>query len=226
MPTINSFIRFLNVSPGTPAVDIYGDGELIFNNIVYNELSNYLVVGPEEMHIRVFAAGEDTSPLLDTKLDIPASTTITVAIIGTQPNISLLPIFFEAEIATDDNALMRFVHLSPTAAPLDLAVNGDTLFSGVKYTQVTDFTALTTGLYDLQLRSSVEDKVLATDELKAVQRKAYTVYAIGVLQGDPLLDIFYYQDQIPYINNFSEKTEFRKDTRFEKKAPRVVLAYK
>lgn len=227
MPTINSFIRFLNVSPRIPAVDIYSDGNLVFSNVAYNELSEYLVVGPEEMHIQVFAAGEDSTPLLDTELNIPASSAITIAIIGTPPDISLLPIFFSVEPANNDEALIRFAHLSPTAPPMDLAeADGTTLFNGVDYTQVTDFETIMPGTYDLQLRLAGEDKLLANEALKVLKRKAYTVYAIGIPEGDPPLEINYYQDQIPFISDQIGKTEFRRNTAFDNKAPHIILVYK
>ncbi len=227
MPTINSFIRFLNASPGSPAVDIYFDGELVFDNIVYNELSNYLVVGPKEIHVQVFPTGEEGSPLLDTQLSIPASSTITAAIIGTMPNIGLMPIFFSAEVTQDSNALIRFVHLSLTAPAMDLAqADGRVLFTDVQYTQLTDFEKLTPGLYELQLQETGGGQVCATDELKAAERKAYTVYATGNWEGEPALDIFYYQDQIPYFDDLTAKTEFRKDTAYVKRVPTIIIRYK
>lgn len=227
MPTINSFIRFLHASPGTPAVDIYLDGDLLFSSIVYNELSNYLVVGPEKTHIQVFTAGEDFSPLLDAQLDIPASSTITIAIIDTPPGIGLLPIFFSVELATDANALIRFVHLSPASPAMDLALRqGNTLFSGVEYTQVTGFQTLSPDVYDLQLQTAGGGEVLAADVLKAMERRAYTVYAIGIPKGDPPLDLFYYQDPIPYLNQLNGRTEFRKVTLSEDKPPRINLVYR
>ena len=76
MPTINSFLRFLHASPGTQAIDIYTDGNLVIKDLAYNETSEYLVVGPGNIHIKVLPAGENTTPLLDTELNIANETIV------------------------------------------------------------------------------------------------------------------------------------------------------
>jgi len=225
MPTINSFVRFLQASPGAPAVDIYTDGDLAFQNVAYNELTEFLVVGPEDMHIQVFAAGEETNPLIDTQLTIPASENITVAIIGTPPDVSLLPIFLSVEPTTTDDGLIRLAHLSPTAPNVNLSIEGGpTLFSDVGYTQVTDFTSITPDSYNLQLRSASDDEVILTAPLQVMPRQAYTVYAIGIPGELPPLELGHYQDQIPFIGNTITKTEFRKTS--SGKPLQITFTYK
>lgn len=188
MPTINSFIRFLHAAPGASAVDIYTDGNLVLKNIAYNEISEYLVVGPEIMHIQVFSAGEASTPLIDTELNIPPSETITVAIIGISPDISLLPIFLNVAVRDNDDALIRFTHLSPEAPDVNLSIEGgDTLFSDVGYTQVTEYEVIEPGSYTLQLRiANGDDTVLALGTIEVKPRNAYTVYAIGLAEKDRL----------------------------------------
>lgn len=226
MPTINSFVRFFHASPGAPAVDIYTDGNLAFENVSYSEITEFLVVGPEDMHIQVFATGEKSDPLIDTQLNIPASESITVAIIGTPPDVSLLPIFLSVQPTTTDDGLIRLAHLSPTAPNVDLTIeDGATLFSDVAYTQVTDYETLTPATYNLQLRLADDDEVLLTETLHVIPRKAYTVYAIGIPGGDPPLELGYYSEQIPFIGNRVQRTEFRRKPSTGK-APQVTFVYK
>ncbi|HNX28657.1 MAG TPA: DUF4397 domain-containing protein [Syntrophomonadaceae bacterium] len=228
MPTINSFIRFLHASPGTGAVDIFTDGNLVAKDLAYNQLSEYLVTGPEDMHIQLFFAGEDTDPLLDTKLNIPASEAITAAIIGTLPDISLQSIFLNVAPRDNDDALIRFANLSPAAHDLDLAIEcGDTLFSNVGYTQVTEYEVIAPGCYTLQLRTAGgDDTVLAKDSIEIIPRYAYTVYAIGLAEEDLPLEIGFYSDLIPNISSQIKETVFRKGTSFLSQAPRINLVYK
>jgi hypothetical protein len=228
MPTINSFIRFLHASPGAPAVDIYTDGDLVLKNVAYNEISEYLVVGPENLHIQIFPAGEDSNPVLDTELNIPPSETITAAIIGTLPDISLLPIFLNVAPRDNDDALIRFTHLSPAAPDVDLSIEGGTtLFINVGYTQVTEYEIIDPGSYTLQLRlADGDDKVLASGNIEVIPRNAYTVYAIGLAEEEPPLEIGFYSDLIPNISNQIKETVFRKDTSSIRKAPKINLVYK
>ncbi len=228
MPTINSFIRFLHASPGTPAIDIYSDGNLVLENLAYNETSEYLVVGPGNMQIKVFPAGEDSNPLLETELNIPPSEMITAAIIGTLPEISLLPILLGVSPRDNDDALIRFTNLSPTAPNVDLAIEGGiNLFRDVGYTQVTEFEIIEPGSHMLQLRiANDDDTVLATGTIKVKPRNAYTVYAIGLAEENPPLEIGFFTDQIPFFVQQINPTVFRKDNWSLSKVPRITLVYK
>ncbi|MGS0763796.1 DUF4397 domain-containing protein [Syntrophomonas curvata] len=224
MPTINSFIRFLHVSPGAPAVDVYADENLVFQNVAYNEISEYLVVGPEDIHIEVFPAGEKSNPLIDTNVNIPPSERITIAMIGAPTDLSLLPIFLPGEPITTDDGRIRFAHLSPGAPDMSLAVENGPQFDDVAYTQVTDFETIAPGTYNLKLRWAGEDEVLLKETLRVQERTAYTVYAAGLLDGEPPLEISFYQDQIPYIGNAVKETKFRKEV-IRGKAPLIKFVY-
>jgi hypothetical protein len=185
------------------------------------------VVGPGNIHIKVLPAGENTTPLLDTELNIPPSEAITVPIIGTLPDISLLPILLSVAPRDNDDALIRFTNLSPTAPNTDLGIEGGaTLFSNVGYTQVTEFEVIEPGSYMLQLRSS-DGTVLASGTIKVKPRNAYTVYAIGLAEENPPLDIGFYTDQIPFFSQQAiPTTVFRKDNWSVSKVPRITLVYK
>jgi hypothetical protein len=213
VPTINSFIRFLYASSGAPAVDIYTDGNLVLQNLAYNEISEYLPVGSGDMSIQVFTAGEDSNPLIDTKLELPPDERITVAVTGILPDVSLLPLLLNLQPTESEDGLIRLVHLSPTASHLNLSIeDGPDLFNDAEYTQATDFKTIVPGAYNLQLRSAGEDGILLTEPLEVMKRKAYTVYALGLPEAEPPLKISYYQDQIPFIADKIKETEFRKKT--------------
>ncbi|MGR6835947.1 DUF4397 domain-containing protein [Syntrophomonas erecta] len=203
IPTINSFIRFLHASPGTPAVDIYSNGELIFSNLDYKEMSDYLVVGPDTYRIQVFPAGEegDSSPVLDTELVVSASVRLTVPIIGTLPDISLLPLLERFEGLTPNDSIVRFAHLSPNTPQVDVTLpDGTKWFSDVAYTQVTDYRLIISGVYDLQIRPACEEeRILTADTFTFGKGNSYTVYAVGLLEEEPALEMIYYEDQIPFL---------------------------
>lgn len=211
MPTINSFIRFLHASPGTPTVDVFADENLVFENVAYNELSDYLVVGPADMHIEVFPAGERSNPLIDTIVTVPPSERITIAMIGTPSDLSLMPIFLPGEPITTEDGRIRFAHLSPGTPNLSLTVENVLQFEDISYTQVTDFEPIAPGTYNLQLRLFGEDEVLVQKSLRVKERTGYTVYVVGLLEGEPSLEISFYDDLLPFIGSLNGKTEFRKE---------------
>lgn len=202
LPTINSFIRFFHASPGSPAVDIYTDGNLVFKNVPYKKVSKYLPVGPGEMHIQIFPAGDNTTPLVDTNINIPPSERITIAIIGTFPNISLLPVMLSVAPTNTPQTLVRFAHLSPNTPKLDLIITDDIRITDIEYTQVSDFITINPGTYTLRLRLSGEEEILLTvtdNEFKEGQ--GYTINALGLLNENPPIEIVSYKDQIPFFDS-------------------------
>ncbi len=228
MPTINSFIRFLHASPGAPKVDIYTDGNLMVQNLAYNTVSEYLPVGPENTLIQVFAAGETSNPVLDTEYSIPPSERITLAIIGTIPHLSLLPILMGIGTTDNDDSFVRFANLSPDDARFDLSIaDGAGLFNDTGYTEVTDYVRIAPDTYTFQIRMAGSDEVLATSKpIIFNPRFAYTMYAIGLLEDESVLEIGFYDDQVPFIGNKAErKTEFRKISSSTGKPPKVTFIY-
>lgn len=228
LPTINSFIRFLHASPGAPEVDIYTDGNLVVQNLAYNTVSEYLPVGPEITRIQVFPAGETDDPVLDTEYDIPPSERITLAIIGTLPDLSLLPILIGIGTTDNDDSFVRFANLSPDQARFDLSIaDGADLFNDIGYTEVADYDRISPGTYTFQIRMADKDEVLATSEpIKFNPRFAYTIYAIGLLEDEPALEIGFYDDQVPFIGaQVEKKTEFRRTSSSTGKPPKITFIY-
>ncbi len=228
MPTINSFIRFLHASPGAPEVDIYTDGNLVVHDLAYNTISEYLPVGPETTRILVFPAGETSNPVLDTEYSIPPSERITLSIIGTLPDLNLLPILIGIGTTDNDDSFVRFTNLSPDQAKFDLSIaNGADLFTDIGYTKVTDYDRIAPDSYIFQIRMAGSDEVLATSKpIIFNPRFAYTIYAIGLLENEPALEIGFYDDQVPFVGNQVErKTEFRKTSSSTGKPPKITFIY-
>lgn len=206
MPTINSFIRFFNASPGSPAVDIYINGNLVFRKTAYKKITKYLPVGPETMHIQIFPAGDNTNPLLDTNIDIPPSERITYAIIGTSPNIRLLPIMLSVAPTDTPQTLVRFANLSPNAPNLDLVFSDSISINNIEYGQVSDFITINPNTYNLQVRVSGNEDVILTDENnKFIEGQAYTISAVGLIGENPPVELVAYKDQIPFFDPQAKK---------------------
>ena len=88
----NSYIRFFNASPNSPAVDIYANNTLLVQNLPYKEFSLYFPASSGNYNIKVYPTGQNTNPILDTNIYVAPNTIINLAIIGNAPNLSLYPI--------------------------------------------------------------------------------------------------------------------------------------
>lgn len=202
-----SAIRILHASPGTPAVDIYVNGDLVVQDLGYGEITDYLEVEPTEYNVKVFPAGETTNPALDVDLIVPGGEITTVTAVGIYPEVQLLPIAQTVKCPLPDRALVRFIHLSPDAPAVDVVFpDGTQLFCGVEYQEVTDYLPAKAGVYELQVRPSGVDTVIIT--LPQVTLKAdhiYSIYALGRLEGMPDLKAMVIEDTAAYCERETER---------------------
>ncbi|MGE5450067.1 MAG: DUF4397 domain-containing protein, partial [Methanomassiliicoccales archaeon] len=156
-----SAVRMLHASPGTPAVDVYVNGDLAVQDLNYEEITDYLMVAPGEYNIKVFLAGETTNPAVDVDVVIPDDEITTVAAVGVLPNIGVLPVVQTEKCPSPQKALIRFIHLSPDAPKVDIIQADNTmLFSEVEYQEVTAYLPVMAGTYDLQVRPTGLDTVM------------------------------------------------------------------
>ncbi len=190
-------------------MDIYSDGELIFSDLAYKDMSDYLVVFPQTYRIEVFPAGEKLVPVLDTELIVNPSERLTIPIIGILPEVSLLPLPENFQGWGPSDSIVRFAHLSPNTPRVDVTLpDGLNWFSNVGYTEATDYRLIVPGSYDLQMRPiGEEDIVLAADTFMFNRGNSYTVYAVGLLGEEPPLEMIYYEDQIAFLAPEPEKYE-------------------
>lgn len=209
LPTINSFIRFFNASPGSPALDIYVNGDLTFRKLAYKRISKYLPVGPETLHIQIFSAGTNTNPLVDTNIDVPASERITYAIIGTSSDMRLLPITFNVAPTDTPKTLVRFANLSPNAPGLDLIISDSVRINDIGYGQVSNFQSVNPNTYNVQLRLSGNEETIYNENLKFIQGQAYTINALGMVGDNPPVELVSYKDQIPSLNPQDKKKDVK-----------------
>jgi hypothetical protein len=87
-------------------------------------------------------------------------------------------------------AHVRFVHASPDAPAVDVAVagGGPVLFGGIDFKGVGDYLPVDAGTYDLEVRVSGTDTVaLSVPGVKLEDGYVYTIFAMGLAGGEPAL---------------------------------------
>lgn len=196
-----SYIRILHASPDAPAVDIYANDMLIAQNLSYKSFTEYLSVVPGNYNIRVFPSGNTTTPVINTNLNIPANSIFTVAASGMLSNIGLFPISEPITAIPPGKLFIRFVHLSPDAPDVDIVLpDGSVLFSNVGYKGVTNYIPVNPGTYTINVNPAGTDKtVLYVPNITLTSGKFYTIYAVGLVQGPPPLQVLIPLDGNSYI---------------------------
>jgi len=134
-------LRVLHMSYDAPAVDVWVDGEVAINNLIYGASSGYAEIPAGMRNIQVTPAGQTTPVVIDADLNIEDSNEYTITAVNTLSNISAL-------VAADNReqnfskARIRFLHASPDAPSVDITLNsgsGPAVFSNVSFNEVTDY---------------------------------------------------------------------------------------
>jgi hypothetical protein len=196
-----SYIRIFHASPGSPAVDIYIDDKIAIRNLPYRGFSVYLRTAPGSYNVKVFPTGQREKPVIDTKIDVPSRSILTVAAIGTLSNISLLPIL-EPPIAQNPRvAYIRFSQLSPNSPNLDVILAGTgKIFSNVAYTKTTDYLPTNPGVHTFNITTTGNsERILHVPNIRLLPNRIYTIYTIGLLQKNPPLQVVVPLDGSSYI---------------------------
>lgn len=187
-----AWVRVLHASPDAPAVDIYLDDAKVeaLTNVPFGTLSDYLAIPAGEHNIKVYATGDNTTPVIDATADFDTNASYTVAAVGALADIAPA-IFVDDPALTQESALVRVIHLSPDAPAVDVAPDGaapaDAVVKGLEFPDATGYLALPPASYDLEVRlAGTTDVALQLDPVKVAGGSAYTVFAIGSA-GSPAL---------------------------------------
>jgi hypothetical protein len=196
-----SYARILHASPDAPPVDVYLNDRLIARNLAYKNFTPYIKIPTGLYNIRVFPTGQTGNPLIDIQFQVPARTIYTIAAIGKLQNISLQPILDPVIAFNPGSALIRFVHLSPDTPPVDITLpNGQRLFKDVEYKEVTGYIPVSAGTYTVQARPTGTDQVvLIVPNIRLLPNRVYSIYAVGLSQGNPPLQVLIPLDGSTYL---------------------------
>ena len=196
-----SYIRFLNASPNSPAVDVYLNERLVFRNLSYKSFSNYINIPYGTYNIRVFSAESTENPIIEQSLPISAEKIFTIAMVNHYPNVSLLPIEDIRRPKIPNRAFIRFINLTPDSTSLDLVLpNGNVLFPNVAYKEVSQYIPVNPGVYTLEINnSSSHERVLHVPNVRLTPNRFYSIYSVGNLSGSPEIQVLIPLDGNSYI---------------------------
>ncbi|MTH52062.1 DUF4397 domain-containing protein [Bacillus mangrovi] len=182
-------LRVLHASPDAPAVDIYLNGRLVLSNVSFKQISDYLQIPGGQYRVDIYPAGNQSSPVLSENFLLMPGIAYTVAAAGTVSNLKLLPIV-DRPFVSGGETKAKFVHLSPDAPAVDVAVKGgDILFSNIPFMKSAKYITVPAGKIDLEVRVAGTDTVvLNVPKVQFKADTAYTIFAVGLANGNPPLD--------------------------------------
>ncbi len=183
-------VRVVHASPDAPAVDVWVDGNVAFSNAPFTGITGYASLEPAGYNVQVVPTGETEPVVIDANLDLTANTDYTVVAVGALENIEPLVLVDDNSRPAEGKAHVRFVHASPDAPAVDIAVagGGPVLFSNVAFKAVGSYLPVDAATYDLEVRiAGTEDVALSVPDLTLDEGTVYTVFAMGLAGGEPAL---------------------------------------
>jgi hypothetical protein len=190
-PTTNTLsfgvsrILFVHASPDAPAVDINLGFQPVARDLEFPGNTPYRYTWSGSRTVRVNVANTATT-VIRAGVTLAPRTFYSVFATGEVADLEPLVLVDDLTPPARGKAHVRFVHLSPNAPAVDVAVagGGPVVFGNKAFREFTAFTPLDAGTYNLEVRVAGTNTValpLPGVTLKA--GKIYTVFAKGLLGG-------------------------------------------
>ena len=183
-PVANARVMAVHASPDAPAVDLLVDGTVAGTGLAFPNHTAYLTVPSGSRNFKVRVSGT-TTDVIDASVPVGAGVNYSVFAVDVVANIGPLVLTDDLAAPASGKAHVRFVHLSPDAPAVDVAVQGGpVLFANRAFKQSTPFTPVNAGTYDLEVRPAGSATVVLPLNGIALQAgKIYTVFAKGLVAG-------------------------------------------
>jgi hypothetical protein len=178
-------ILVVHASPDAPGVDLLID-DLVVNTapLEYPDNTGYLPILAGTRNIKVNASGT-TLTVIDATVSLMADASYSIFAIDELSSIEPLVLVDDLSAPAAGTAHVRFLHLSPDAPAVDITLtDGTVVFGNKSFRDYTEFTPLTAGSYDLQVRLAGTTTVVL--DLPGIALEAgtiYTVFAKGFING-------------------------------------------
>jgi hypothetical protein len=198
----NSFVRVLHASPDAPGVDIYVNNNPVARDVTYKEFTEYIPIAGGLYNIKVYPTGKTTNPVIDQNVNIPPRSIFTIAATGMIEDIGLTLVLEPPINRLPGQTFIRFAHLSPNTPHVDITLpNGTKLFSDIEYKEISDYIPVRPGKYEIQARQAgTNNIVLTVPNINLRPGNIYTFYAVGLMNGQPPLQVLIPLDGSTYLN--------------------------
>jgi len=193
-------LQVIHNSP-SPTVDVYANGGLLLDDFAFRTASEFIFVDAG-VEINIGVALDNSTSVADTLVNFPVTfengKTYVVAadgIVGDTDFPFTLHVNDMGQEAASDVESVAFaaLHGSPGAPNVDVDIRTvGNIIEDLPYGSYTDYLEAEPGLYYLDVRAAGSPDIVATFEadLSGLGGGAATVFASGILGGDPAFGLF------------------------------------
>lgn len=184
-PIETANVLVTHASPNAPGVDLLIDGvKKNASALTFPANTGYLSVTTGTRNIKVNVSGTSNT-VINADLALAKDQHYSIFAVDSVSKISAVVLTDDLTAPASGKAHVRFVHLSPNAPAVDVAVTGGgVVFGNKSFKEFTAFTPLDAGTYNLEVRVAGTSTVaLPLPGIVLTAGKIYTVYAKGFLGG-------------------------------------------
>ena len=175
-------VMAVHASPDAPAVDLLVDGAVAGTGLAFPNNTAYLSVAAGTRNVKVNVAGTTTT-VIDANLPVTGGINYTVFASDVVASIGAVVLTDDLTTPASGKAHVRFVHLSPNAPAVDVAVQGGpVVFANKAFKQYTAFTPVAAGTYNFEVAGTAT-VALPLNGIVLQSGKIYTVFAKGLVGG-------------------------------------------
>lgn len=186
VPTPTAKVLVAHASPNAPGVDLLvDDTKQNTAALTFPANTGYLTVNAGTRNIKINVSGTSTT-VINANVNFEANKNYSVFAVDSVSKISAIVLGDDLTAPASGKAHVRFVHLSPNAPAVDIAVasSGAVVFPNTAFKNGTAFKPLDAGTYNLDVRVAGTTTVaLPLPAITLQAGKIYTVFAKGFLGG-------------------------------------------
>jgi hypothetical protein len=187
-------VRVGHFSPDAPNVDVRVNGEIAFEDLGFEEVTEYADLPTGSHDVSVAPHGSEET-VLEVTLELEANTSYSAFATGEVGDQSLgCSVFVDepGDIA-DDQTHVRFIHTSPDAPAVNVQVadGGPVLCEEIGFREASGYVPVDAGSYDLEVvPSGGSDPALSLPDTAVTAGTAVSAIAVGKLEDGSLGALF------------------------------------
>jgi hypothetical protein len=179
-------VMTVHASPDAPAVNLVIDNATAGTGLTFPNATGYLHVPAGARNVKVAVTANPSLVAIEANLNLMPGGDYSIFAVDNLSNIAPLVIADDLTSPASGKAHVRFLHLSPNAPAVDIAVagGGPVVFSNYEFKEYSSFTPLNAGTYNLEVRlAGANTVVLPLPGIVLQDGTIYTVFAKGLVGG-------------------------------------------
>ena len=197
LPRLSGKIRLMHAVPDAPNVDVYSNGKLIYSNLGFGSITDYLNLPAENYRIQLYKTGTKSRPLITEAFKVEPNGVYTIAVTYENNEISFFVLDDTHSVSNPLLSSVRFINLSPDSPLLSLRLPDNTvLFNETSYLETNDYYPMSPGIYNFIVISAdgAFEKYISNVRLRKSQ--FITIYIIGLFNKSPQIGYILVRDDI------------------------------